>query len=295
MGIRLKFNLLMLLVAAVGVALFAFAAEPLVDSIARDEVIQSARIMMDGAAGVRKYTSEQITPLLKDRMNEHFYPQAVSAYAARRNFDVIHSKYPDFTYREAALNPTNPQDRAADWEADLINAFRANPAQREIAIQRATPTGRMIELARPIVTKQACRECHGEAAAAPASMRAIYGDLNGFGWKAGEISAAQIVSIPITAASVRAGHIRQLFLVPFAGFVLLLFVSVNLLLHVVVIRPITGIASTAEAISMGDLDAPEYRYGGVDEIARLASSFTRMHRSIVEAFRMLGRTTADVH
>ena len=295
MGIRLKFNLLMLLVAALGVALFAFAAEPLVDNIAREEVIQSARIMMDGAAGARKYTSDQITPLLKGRMDERFYPQAVSAYAAKRNFDVIHSKYPAFTYREPALNPTNPQDRAADWEADLINAFRANPQQREIAIERTTPTGRMIELARPIVTTEACRECHGEATFAPASMRAIYGDRNGFGWKAGEIGAAQIVSVPMAAASVRAGHIRKLFLVPFAGFVVLLFLSVNLLLHFVVIRPITGMASTAEAISMGQLDAPEYRYAGADEIARLASSFTRMHRSIVEAFRMLGKTTADAH
>lgn len=294
MGIRLKFNLLLLLVAALGVALFALAAEPLVDTLAREEVEQSARIMMDGAAGARKYTSEQITPLLKDRIDENFYPQAVSAYAAKRNFDVIHSKYPDFTYHEAALNPTNPQDRAADWEADLINSFRANPGQAEIAIERATPTGKVIELARPIVTKQACRECHGDAAAAPASMVAIYGAQNGFGWKTGEVAAAQIVSVPMAAASVRAGHIRKLFLVPFAGFVVLLFGSVNLLLHFVVIRPITGMAITAEAISMGDLDAPEYRYAGVDEIARLASSFTRMHRSIVEAFRMLGKTTADV-
>ena len=72
------------------------------------------------------------------------------------------------------------------------------------------------------------------------------------------------------------------------------FVAVNLLLHFVIIRPITRIASTAEAVSMGEIDTPEYRYNRADEIGRLASSFTRMHRSIVEAFRMLGKGEIDV-
>jgi HAMP domain-containing protein len=287
LGIRAKFNLLLLAVAAVGVGLFALAADPLVDAVAREEVLQSARIMMDSAAGARKYTSEQITPLLKDRMDHRFYPQAVSAYAAKRSFDVIHANYPDYTYREAAINPTNPQDRAADWEADIINALRANPAKTEISLERSTPTGKFIELARPIVTKQACLECHSTAAAAPASMITIYGSQNGFGWKPNETSAAQVVSVPMSASAVRAEHIRRLFVLPFAGFLVVLFVAINLLLHFVIIQPIGRIAKTAEAVSMGDLDTPEYHYGASDEIGRLSSSFIRMHRSVIEAFRML--------
>ena len=249
---------------------------------------------MESAAGARKYTSEQITPLLEDRIQHRFYPQAVSAYAAKRSLDVVHTKFPEYSYREAALNPTNPQDRAADWEADLINAFRSNPARREISMERSTPTGQMIQLARPIAAASPCLECHGEAAKAPATMVAIYGDANGFGWKANEIVAAQIVTVPMKASSERAAQITKSFLLPFVGLVLVLFVTVNLLLHFVVISPITRMASTAEAISMGKIETPEYRYGGVDEIGRLASSFTRMHRSIVEAFRMLGRAAIDV-
>lgn len=287
LGIRAKFNLLLVAVAAVGVALFALAAEPLVDAVAREEVLQSARIMMDSAAGARKYNSEQVAPLLKDRMEHHFYPQAVSAYATRRSFDVIHAKYPEYTYREAALNPTNPQDRAADWEADIINALRANPEKTEISLERSTPTGQFIELARPIITKQACLECHSTAATAPASMIAIYGSQNGFGWKPNEISAAQVVSVPMSASAVRAEHIRKLFVLPFVFFLVVLFVAINLLLHFVIIQPIGRIATTAEAVSMGDIDAPEYHYGASDEIGRLSASFTRMHRSVVEAFRML--------
>jgi HAMP domain-containing protein len=279
----------MLAVTAVGVGLFVLAADPLVNAVAREEVIQTARIMMDSAGGARKYTSDQITPLLKDRLQHRFYPQAVSAYAAKRNFDVIHANYPEYSYREAALNPTNPQDHASDWETDIINAFRTNPDKDEIVLERSTATGQFIELARPIVTKPACMECHSTAASAPASMVAIYGDVNGFGWKVNEIAAAQVVSVPLRASAVRAKHIRRLFVLPFLCFLVVMYVSINLLLHFVVIRPIERISETAEAVSMGTIDAPEFNYGADDEIGRLSASFTRMHRSVVEAFRLLGQ------
>lgn len=289
MGIRAKFNLLMLAVTAIGAGLFALAAEPLVDAVAREEVLESARLIMDSAAGARKYTSEQITPLLKGRMDHQFYPQAVSAYGAKHAIAVIEAKYPDYSYREAAPNPTNPQDRASDWEADIINDFKANPAKTEISLVRATPTGRSIVLARPLVAKPACLECHSTAATAPPSMVAIYGAQNGFGWKTGDVIAAQVVSVPIQASAVRAGHIRRLFVLPFASLILVMYVALNLLLHFVVIRPIEGIAKTAEAVSMGHIETPEYAYESGDEIGRLSESFTRMHRSVVEAFRLLAQ------
>lgn len=289
MGLRTKFNLLMLAVAAVGVVLFMFAANPLVDAVAREEVLQSSRIMMESAAGARKYTSEQIAPILRPAIARRFYPQSVSAYAAQRNFDVIHAKFPDFSYREPALNPTNPRDRASDWEADIINEFRAHPGKEEISLVRSTATGPMLELARPLVNKPACMECHNTAATAPPSMIALYGSENGFGWKRGEIIGAQVVSVPMSASAVRAEHIRRLFVIPFACFLVLLFVSINLLLHFVVIRPIEGIARNAEAVSMGEMETPEYQYSGRDQIGRLAASFNRMRRSLVEAFRILGQ------
>lgn len=288
MGLRAKFNLLMLAVAAIGLALFALVAQPLVNTVAREDVLQSSRIMMESAAGARKYTSQQIAPILKPAIGEHFYPQSVSAYAAKRNFDVIHAKYPDYMYREPALNPTNPQDRASDWEADIINEFRAHPEKTELSLERMSADGPMLELARPLVNKPECLECHDTAVDAPKSMVALYGNEHGFGWKPGEIIAAQIVSVPMSASAVRANQIRQLFLVPFLGFLALLFVTVNILLHFVVIRPMERIARSAEAISMGKIDTPEYLYPGRDQIGRLASSFNRMHRSLVEALRMLG-------
>ncbi len=67
-GLRAKFNLLLLVVALAGFGLFALAANPLVNTIASEEVLQSSRIMMESAAGARKYTSEQIAPILRPQM-----------------------------------------------------------------------------------------------------------------------------------------------------------------------------------------------------------------------------------
>jgi protein-histidine pros-kinase len=278
------------IVAVVGVALFYLASTPILMGIARDEVLESSRIMMESAAGARKYTSEQIAPLLSAKMAKTFRPQAVSAYAAKKNFDVLHSKFRDYSYREAALNPTNLEDRAVDWEADIINDFRAHPEKQEIVLRRDTPMGPMLQLARPLVNKDRCMACHSTPEAAPKSMVALYGADNGFGWKLNEVIGAQIVSVPMQLPAARAAHVRNLFLLVYASIFLLLFVLLNLLLGLVVVRPINGIANMAEAVSLGQADVPEYEVKGSDEIARLGSSFNRMRRSLQEALRMLAET-----
>jgi len=287
MGIRAKFNLLLALVAVAGVALFAIASTPFLRAVAREEVLQSSRIMMESAAGARKYTSEQIAPLLAQEMTREFHAQAVSAYAAKKSFDVLHSKFPDYAYREAALNPTNPEDRATDWEADIINEFRAHPDKVEVVTERSTPMGPTLNLARPLVNKSRCMECHSTPDAAPKSMIALYGSQNGFGWRPNEVIGAQIVTVPMSVPAARAAKVRATFMIPFIGVFLLLFLLLNLLLELVVIRPIDKMAQTAEAVSMGDVDAPEFVRGGSDQISRLAASFARMRRSLQEALRML--------
>jgi HAMP domain-containing protein len=286
-GLRTKFNLMLLLIALAGVAAFAAASTPVLDGLARDEVLQTSRVMMASAAGARKYTAQEITPLLASHMAQTFHPQAVSAYAAKKTFAVVRARFQDYSYREAALNPTNPEDRASDWEADIINDFRDHPGKTEVAVQRQTADGPALTLAHPLVNAAACLECHSTPQAAPPSMIAAYGPFHGFGWKPGDVIGAQLVSVPMTVAEKRVGEVRLLFLIPYAGVFLLLFVALNILLDVMVIAPIDRMAKIAEAVSMGDLTVPEYSRAGEDQIARLSGSINRLRRSLHEALRML--------
>ena len=78
--------------------------------------------------------------------------------------NLLRKKYPDYTYKEAALNPTNPRNRAVEWETDIVNAFRSQPERGEISGMRETPTGRSLYLARPFQIKDpACLACHTTA------------------------------------------------------------------------------------------------------------------------------------
>ena len=47
-----------------------------------------------------------------------FLPQAVPSYSATEVLNALHKQHPDYAYKEATLNPTNPRDRAVGWELD---------------------------------------------------------------------------------------------------------------------------------------------------------------------------------
>ena len=252
MGLRMKFNLVLLLAFLIGLALTAYLSDRILKNNAREEVIQNARIMMESALGARAYTAKQIQPLLTLQMKRQFLPQTVAAYAATQSFAALRTSFPDFTYKEAALNPTNPNDRASDWEADIIHEFRNNAERKELIVERDTPTGRMLNLARPLgIYSENCLVCHSTPENAPKTMTDIYGVNNGFGWKLNEIIGAQVVTVPMSVPLARAEQTFMTFMILLGGVFLLLLVLLNILLHFVVIRPVVKMAVIANDVSMG--------------------------------------------
>jgi protein-histidine pros-kinase len=270
-GLRFKFNIVLGVVFAAGMALSANVSYQLLQNNAKQEVLRDAGLMMEAALAIRGYTVEQVKPHLDAKLEETFLPQAVAAFAATETFNALRVRYPEYTYKEATLNPTNPRDRAVDWEADVVNAFRATATLAEFTGERMTETGPMLYLARPIQVKDAgCLACHSTAAAAPASMVRLYGEANGFGWKFQEIVGAQIVNVP---ASLPINQARRTFLT-FIGSL------------AAIIRPITRMAAAADRISTGDFRVPEFTRNG-DEIGVLGHAFNRMRRSLQKALRIM--------
>jgi hypothetical protein len=132
-------------------------------------------------------------------IDDEFHPQSVPAFAATETFGYLREKFPDYFYKEATLNPTNPRDRATDWESDVVNQFRGNSNQAEFISSRESPTGTALFLARPIrINNVSCLECHSTPDKAPTEMIKLYGGDNGFGWKLDDVIGAQIVSVPVS-------------------------------------------------------------------------------------------------
>jgi protein-histidine pros-kinase len=196
--------------------------------------------------------------------------------------------YPQYHYKEATLNPTNLRDRAVDWEADIVNRFRNDGERRELIGERDTPLGRMLYVARPLkITNPACLSCHSTAEAAPRTLIDKYGPSNGFGWQLNEVVGAQVVSVPMAVPLARADQTLRVFMVSLVAIFAAIAIVLNLLLWGLVIRPVTRLSKLADQVSLGDMQAPEFKVRGRDEIGRLAQSFTRMRRSLEQAMKML--------
>ena len=291
MGLRTKFNVVLILVFAAGMGVSGWVSYQLLQRNAKDEVLRSAGLMMEAALAVRGYTVSQVKPRIEHHLAEEFMPQSVPAYAAAETFKSLHKKYPDFSYKEATLNPTNPANRTVEWENDIVNYFRnAGGTSGEINGERDTPAGRMLYIARPIQIKDpACLACHSVPAAAPASMIKLYGEGNGFGWKHNEIIGAQVVSVPMTLPIHNANEAFKAFMASLAAIFAVTFIVLNVMLSVMIIRPISRMSAAANKISTGDFDVPEFPAKGKDEIGVLGTSFNRMRRSLAKALKLIER------
>jgi HAMP domain-containing protein len=287
MGLRLKFNLVLLIVFLLGLAVSGYVSYDLLHKTAREDVLRNAGVMMEAALSTRQYTVSQVRDKLVQKEDE-FLPQSVPAFAATEIMNQLRKKYPGYSYKEAALNPTNPRDRAVEWEADIVNEFRNNSARSEISGTRETPTGMSLYLARPFQIKDpACLICHTTAEMAPAAMVKLYGPNNGFGWKLNEVIGAQVVSVPMSIPIENANRAFYTFLASLAGVFFVLFVILNLMLSLLIVRPITQMSAAADKISKGDMDIPELSESGRDEVSLLARSFNRMRRSLEKAISLI--------
>jgi protein-histidine pros-kinase len=288
MKLMLKFNLALLAIFAIGFALAWYVSNTVLQNNARDEILQIARVMMESALSSRTYTNTQVKPLLDTQLKYVFLPQSIPAYAATEQFNDMRKKYPDYFYKEATLNPTNPRDRAADWEADVVNQFRQTASYTELMGERETPQGRSLYLARPIqITNAACLTCHSTADAAPKTMIDLYGSSNGFGWKMQEVIGAQIVSVPMLVPIKRANETLKTFMLALGGIFVFTFIMLNVMLQVIVIRRVTRLSRLADQVSLGNLEAGEFRTQSKDEIGVLTGALSRMKSSLVQAMKML--------
>jgi protein-histidine pros-kinase len=288
MRLTTKFNLVLLLVFALGLGAAGYVSYTVLHKHAREEVLDHAGMMMQAALAIRGYTVKEIRPLLALQMKRDFLPQTVPSYAATQNFATVRETYPEYTYKEAALNPTNPRDSATDWETDIIHAFRNNAELAELSGERITPTGKSLYYARPIRIKdENCLTCHSTVEAAPETMIKLYGEQHGFGWQMDEVVGSQIVSVPLSLPLEKARQEFLIFMASLLAIFLLIFIVINVMLSRLIIRRVREMAHISDEISTGHADVPAFNDTGKDEISDLNKSFTRMRRSLEKAMKML--------
>ena len=311
MGLQLKFNLVLLIVFGSGLAGSGYVSYHLLQKNAYDDVLNSAGVIAEVALATRFYTVNNVRPNLAVKLEAAstvggkpplppesavpavpvFLPESVPAFAATQIMERLRKKYPDYVYKEAALNPTNLRNKAVEWEADVINEFRNNPDKHtEITGIRDTPTGPSLYLARPFQIKDpACLRCHSTPDLAPPGMLKLYGSNNGFGWNLNEVIGIQLVSVPMTLPIENANRAFYTFMASLGGIFLAVFIFINLILSIFIVRPITNMAKAADELSTGNMEVAEFPEKGSNEIVVLSKSFNRMRRSLEKAISFIDK------
>lgn len=212
---------LLLTMAALGYGFLAVRQER--DKTAERETETRAKMLLSGMNAVRKYTADHVRPTLvtassggeRTTPDYHafFAKEMVPGYSARQVFmnfrdaqgaDAADGAYKGFVYKEASPNPTNKEDLADAFEAELVKMFEADRSVKEKSGIRDVGGTRTYYIARPMEIKDAkCLDCHTTVESAPAKQVELYGTngwSGGYGWKMNDIVAAQVVYVPVTEA-----------------------------------------------------------------------------------------------
>ncbi len=194
-------------------------------------------------------------------MKYKFLPQTVPAYAATEQFNELRKKHPDYTTRKrrstrpirATVPRTGKPTSSTSFRIDVDDdrdRRRARYAHRPHALSLAADPDQ--ERRVPDVPQ------HGRGRAQD-DDRSLRATANGFGWKMDEVIGAQIVSVPMTVPIERANKTFTAFMGSLAAVFLAIFVLLNVMLYTMVIRRVTNLAGIADQVSLGNVDAGEFK------------------------------------
>jgi len=303
-----KFNTLLLLIFIIGSVSGGIALSVAMQSRAEAEVTARAEILTQTMNSVRNYTSNNIKPLLADRLatDSEFIPETVPAYSAREVFENfrLRPEYKSFLYKEATLNPTNPRDKADELETKLVKKFQQNPSLKEQTGYYDRDGEKLFYIARPLAIKNiSCLQCHGKPEDAPRSMINTYGVDNGFGWRLHEIVAAQTIYVPASEVFARG---RQYWLLAIAIFITIFVLAIGAidsLLRRAVIEPLKqltnitqkwrsqDLAEVSKSVESQNIAIIARRH---DEPGQLARAFQHLNLEVIARESKLKQAQAEV-
>jgi HAMP domain-containing protein len=299
LSLSTRFTLILSGVFLVGIAIGGFAYWRTLQQRAQEEITSQGLLLIETMNAVRGYTTEHVRPLLVEDLSTSpkFISEIVPAFSAHMVFENFRGQkdFSTYLYKEAALNPTNPNDTADQFESILFSQLSSGKTDGEISGFRDMNHSKFFYIARPLkVGKDSCLECHSTPDKAPASLIATYGNQHGFGWQLNQVIAVQIIYVP--AEEVFNSAIRSftlvmgVFIITFALVVLL----INSLLKRYVIQPVYVLSGLADKISADENFATELESAALktitkrsDELGSLAQVFRKMAADVSARTGML--------
>ncbi|WP_228015929.1 ATP-binding protein [Leptolyngbya ectocarpi] len=235
------------------------------NSHAEQAVRERATIVLTAMQSVRDYTRDHVQPLLKESEDVGtFVQESIPNFSARTvfaDFQQQDALLEDFLYKEATPNPTNLDDLADTFEADIFSQLQQYVKEHQNEPQvlsgyRSLDGKKLFYSARPLLmTDTSCLECHGSAQDAPQYLLDMYGDRNGFNWQLNDVVAAQMVYVPADMVFNRGRQNLLTVTKTLLGILGAFFVVINLLLWRMVVKPLKVLTNTAKFVSSCSIQA----------------------------------------
>ena len=176
MGLRLKFNLVLLVVFVLGLGVTAYISWTLLQKNAREEVVRNAGLMMEAALAIRAYTVDQVRPQLELQLMRVFLPQSVPAYAATETLGQIKQEV-----RRLLLQGGDPQSDQPAQPGRRLGGRHRPRVQGQVRTHRDDRRARHAD--GPVALHRAAHPdheprlsaCHTTPEMAPATMVKLYG------------------------------------------------------------------------------------------------------------------------
>lgn len=288
MGIRMRSILVMGILGFLAIAIIGVTSYQLSVKNALAEAKAKSNIILNYAMATKSYMQQVQKPLVQELVeSDRFYPELMSGFvSARGTFALFKKSSPEYTFKQAAIDPLNTENKADPSEVELIKKFDQNPTLK-------SSEGRIVKngmdffyFAQPVkVDSASCLSCHGDPYDAPKDQIEIYGTKTGYNWKMNETNAAFFVYVPTDKAIAAAKKLSLTLVIIGAGGIFLVLLIFWFFLDRSVVLPIVQLAQRTESFSLGEnLDDPIIGKSK-DEIGALAQAIERLRISLVKLLK----------
>ncbi len=299
MSIRLKFILTVAILIVLGLGAATWVLIDHQHDALHHQVQERARAVLTFGEAAREYARNTLSPAVRKHTDAMVFEANSATFVARGIFDASRARLPEYSFREISLNPLNLVNRADQEEEQLIRRFRADSELKEITGFRERNGAEEFFVARPIVVKKVCLECHRSPDTAPAAVVARYGRDHGYGWKEGDLINAVMVTVPTQDLRTEQSFVRSMLLGLFSVTAVLLIAATAIVFQALVNRRIRRAAAVMQSVAADPATDERIRDGSPDELGRMGNAFNAMADSLKQSHVTLERNvcerTAELH
>lgn len=177
-----------------------------IKQLIESQLINQAQVMVNNAEALNDHVSAHSRVWIRDKSD---YPGNWIDKVPTEDGTVFYSKNPVMflaeyaeglskkgfasRFKVTAEQPMNPKNSPDDYEKEILQEIAKNLSKEP----QHSHIGTSFRYIKPLYYVESCLACHGDVSKAPQSIRTLYGEKRGYGFKAGDLAGALSVTLDV--------------------------------------------------------------------------------------------------